>query len=550
MEFASAMMLTDADGDGRAEEFMIIRDFCFPMRDSPKRDDEFGEFKPDILSFCSTRPVGTMAIYKYSERWRRMVEISPKYTNISADKDKQMECCPHGLWGGANDCSAVSMASADLDWDGKADHVILYGRTLVFYFSTDRPKGTLPVGKEYVGLTIPLPSRCFKGISVKFVDLNNNSRPDLLVVCANVANFFVYTQVSKYSWELKNNCNDKSGRLGSLTSFESYEWSDADILDACAKRDEWENKLGEICDEFVNTGKKTVPATIGVTMADLNNDGLTDAIVVTNIGYQRAFLNTPSGHNLDSSGNKFISFRLEGDGAEVNKYGIGVTLHLYTVDINNAKQRKRQFREISSYQHSTDKHGSIDDKIIFGLDTRWKPVKLMAYWPNGRRQIIFLRRFDLSTSVSYTTSMVEPIQVIYPHKTNPYFILQNKSRRSLCLSLGQGSKWQEMEVRDCVAGSKAQTFRFDTSGRMRSLEHPYYCVIPQYTDGTIVMHECTSPKAKGRSWHQTRDGLFFRQAGSNMVLGLDAAVAGQRAKLLNLDRSKQERSWVLKKVNV
>eukprot|EP00979_Chaetoceros_neogracilis_P009788 scaffold2226_cov383-Chaetoceros_neogracile.AAC.1 len=94
-EFASTMILTDADGDGVANEFMLIRDFCFPKRADPESDAEFGPFNEAIKEFCSTRPVGTLAIYKYDPALQKMQEISEKYHNVDSAISSQSECCPH-----------------------------------------------------------------------------------------------------------------------------------------------------------------------------------------------------------------------------------------------------------------------------------------------------------------------------------------------------------------------------------------------------------------------------------------------------------------------
>lgn len=234
----------------------------------------------------------------------------------------------------------------------------------------------------------------------------------------------------------------------------SYELTDADVLDACARSDDrLERKMGDICDTYTNKGgKKMTPITMGMTLADVNNDGLTDAIIAGSIGYQKVFLNTSPGHQEDSNGNRFVSSRLEDDGIEVNKYGIGVTLRLFTTSVQDRNQRKIQFREISSYQHYSDTVSSIDEKVTFGLGENWEPMKLEAVWPNGRKQILFLKGFDLSSSVSYSSSMEEPIQVRYPPKNNQYFRIQNlKSQESsgaekLCLCLGPGDDWKNVDA--------------------------------------------------------------------------------------------------------
>lgn len=120
MEYATSMTVTDADGDGVANEVMISRGFCFPQRSTSGIDKDYeqlGTFNDEVKDFCKTRPVGTTAIYKWNDSKKKMVEISPNYFNVSSDSDKQPPCCPHGLHDGSQGCSATSIATADLDGD-------------------------------------------------------------------------------------------------------------------------------------------------------------------------------------------------------------------------------------------------------------------------------------------------------------------------------------------------------------------------------------------------------------------------------------------------
>ena len=100
MEFSSTMLLTDADGDGLAQEIMVARDFCFPKREGPGNDPEYGTFTDEVRDFCSTRPVGTMAVYKWNPDENQMRLISIPYEQINAGKWAQPACCPHNLFDG------------------------------------------------------------------------------------------------------------------------------------------------------------------------------------------------------------------------------------------------------------------------------------------------------------------------------------------------------------------------------------------------------------------------------------------------------------------
>lgn len=537
-EFSSTMILTDADGDGIAEEFLVTRDFCFPNRDDPDSHPRFGPFPQDVNAFCSTRPVGTTAVYKFNRTSNSMEDISQTYVNIQAAASFQPECCPHGLRSGQFECSAVSLASGDFDHDGKADLVVLYNRKMQFYFSSDRPKGTLPIGNQYIGLTIDLPPSCYAGESIRLLDLDNSGVMDIMVLCQNVATILIYTQGdAKDSWTLNNGCNS-NGTLGDF-AFSAFEWRISDILDACKKRDSWK-KLGPICDQYTLDGTKEVPISQGMTLADMNNDGFTDAIITTNMGYQRFFLNKPS---PKSRRNKHVSFRLIGDGKEVNKYGIGATLKLQS-NIGSTENNV-QFREISSYQHSTDKSGSIDEKIIFGLGTDMKPIRLIVTWPNGRRQVLNLRRFDFSSSFDI-------IDVRYPPKSDTNKIIKvqikkvSKAGQKLCLSVGLGVEWRMVQVEECGPSSR-QNFWFDNMGRLRNEAYPDHCVTANHSKNNIRMLECKNKKAKKRSWHLTPSGSYLRESGSNMVIGTLSSnvTVGDIMALVEFDRSMEDQKMVL-----
>jgi len=72
-----------------------------------------------------------------------------------------------------------------------------------------------------------------------------------------------------------------------------------------------------------------------------------------------------------------------------------VTVILYTKDHQNIFT---QFREISSYQHTSDKYGYKEDRIIFGLGSAGKPKKMILRWPNGNediyRQDFFIKNWN------------------------------------------------------------------------------------------------------------------------------------------------------------
>ena len=395
MEYPTTMMLTDADGDGVANEIMMIRGYCFPQRDGPGVDPahpEYGVYSDEVKAFCSSRPVGTTAIYKFNPTKQAMEEISTNYHNIGPDSHLQPPCCLNGSHDGTMGCSAISMISADLDNDLIADQVLLFHAKIVFYFSSDRPKKALPIGNGYQGLVLLLPKYC-KGESVRALDLNNDGNMNIFVMCKQPGAFAIYAQGStNKQWDLREDCSGNNS-LKDINDV-SLAYPDLHQLFDNTDCDTQEFRhMKRICNRFQKDGKYHRNGSPGLTLVDLNNDGFTDAVVSHNFGYLRFFYNTPS--ELDR-GNRFITFKLKGNGIDNNVYGIGATLILVTLH-SDGWQRK-QFREVSFHQH-TSNSGYQDDRITFGLGTDFIPSRLEVMWPNGFLQVSFLRQWEFTGSL-------------------------------------------------------------------------------------------------------------------------------------------------------
>lgn len=391
-EFTRSMILTDADGDGIADELILNRAYCFPSR------KKLGFVPEEILEFCKSRPVGTTAVYKFNKSKETMEEISIKYTNISPNTEKQPPCCPHGSWDdGDNNCNVKSMASGDFDGDLIADLVFLYEKKLVFYLSTDRPRGVLPIGPDYVSAEIELPEQC-NGNSVLVADLDNDGKVEIFILCDFVQLLFlVYSQgnAGGKDWIL-DRCSAE-GALGDLQNKTLAGFLDSDYKEACEAETEWSftksacefyrYKSGNLTETKTPLG----PRAAGWALFDLNNDGFLDVVVNYINGYMRFFHSVPSNQTRK---NRFIAFELVGSLQDkTNRYGVGSTL-LLTTQHNGAESR--QFREVNSHQHHADRYASKDTRIIFGLGPFASPVSLEVRWPNGFRQTVALDDKDVS----------------------------------------------------------------------------------------------------------------------------------------------------------
>ena len=114
-EYTRTILLTDADGDGHAQEYMVFRATCF-------RDPSFGEHPESHHEFCSTRPEKTTAIYKFDDEKNQMILISPTYHRSQSNQ-------VYTPW---NNVAVIDAISGDFDFDQKADQIVLFRDKIVF----------------------------------------------------------------------------------------------------------------------------------------------------------------------------------------------------------------------------------------------------------------------------------------------------------------------------------------------------------------------------------------------------------------------------------
>jgi hypothetical protein len=167
-EFTRSILLTDADGDGHAQEYMALRGTCF--RDPAVFDHSTWPHN----DFCEVHPEKTTAIYKYDPDVNEMVLISPEYRRTLEDEQ----------YAPSNKEAAYDSVSGDFDFDQKADQIVLFTDKMVFYYSSDRTGGELPLYNEdldQVGsseMNIPC-SR--SGRVLRLVDLDMDGQMELVL---------------------------------------------------------------------------------------------------------------------------------------------------------------------------------------------------------------------------------------------------------------------------------------------------------------------------------------------------------------------------------
>lgn len=387
----------------------------------------------------------------------------------------------------------------------------------------------------------------------RYLQNPSRSKQEIFVSCEAYGTFLIYEQDRfKKSWRLKRSCTGTN--LGDIGKYDTYQLSQADVQDVCkfSKRTNWK-AIAKKC-----TANPQFPNQMqGMTTVDINNDGFTDVVVATNFGYLRFFMNQPSDILRQ---NRFIRFRLSGDGKEVNAYAIGATLILHCKNSND--EYMTQFKEISSYHYAPDRGGSEDDRITFGLGVEWIPERLDIRWPNGKLQTV-----DLARRILEQTSPAIPIVIQYqseehidssprtatptrglspqpsiiisqnqtngiiresvtnPLESSPEFYLQsyktNSNGSNLCLSVNSSERWDEASIVECKDTEK-QKWALDDQNRLRSARYPRFCLasrkvgIPR-PDMRLKLQLCDSVQ---ESWHVDEQEDVFSYDETNFNLDI------------------------------
>lgn len=347
-EYASTMVLHDADGDGHAEEFVIQRTRCLPV----DGDGGVPAAIPDEerLAFCEVRPQGSPAIYKYRSEIDSMELISPVFT-LTVEGDQAV---------------GRSMQTGDFDGDAIADLAVLYDDGVSFYLSSKREKDSLPIGDATERLVWPISECSARGFRVG--DLNLDGRPDIVVMCIQAGAHIVYLQGMSYKWRKHQGNGDLDNKnLAALK---------AELLPAGCALENRPVYLRGFCESLEKGAPLASPTPYGLSLVDWDNDGYLDIVMTHDVGSLMMLKNT----FVEQSGrNRFIAIRLVGN--ESNVYGIGATVLLEAREMWKSRRTTVQLREVYSASHDTDWWGTRDDRMIFGLAKFGVPTKLTVRWP-------------------------------------------------------------------------------------------------------------------------------------------------------------------------
>jgi hypothetical protein len=373
LEYTETMILTDADGDGHAEEFVVQRRDCTPKQCHYRIDKYCNSLKnsdSEWYNFCMDRPEDTTAIYKWNADEHKLVNIAPP------ERSDVLGAAEHPM----------SMQSGDFDGDQIVDLAVLYPSGISFFYSSQRNKGDLPIGKA--SETVQWGKEECVGNALRVADLDLDGRAELLVLCFEVTaekgpQHRMYTG-GPSAWELQTDTallgdlRETSKVHPTLTQMESICHKDTTHMPGYLRKGCVEYSGGE------PSGHYRAPRAMGLSVVDWNNDGFLDVSVSYDFGKMLLLRNSYGDHTA-SKDNHFLAIKL--NGTTSNQYGVGATVFLKVRNMGKEKNEVVQLREVNTVSHETDWLGTHDDRLIFGLGSSGVPVSLTVHWPNKQKSV-------------------------------------------------------------------------------------------------------------------------------------------------------------------
>ena len=397
-EFGGASLLTDVDGDGHAEELVIARSSCLPMRSGPETDPRFpsyGPYQQDVLEFCSTRPEGTLAVFKWNAARGTAEDISAKVLQRRRTR-------------GVYEWLALalsSIASGDFDGDGLADLVGVSPLEILFFYSTDRETGKLPRHERGSASTaLPLPKDCGTARSVRVVDLDLSGSQQVVVKCST--ELHIYTQNKKRVWS-RSPCEGQA--LGDVAQFAQSVPMMRNLSFTNCKGPKGRGILTWCQLRWGLRDDPPEPLMHTMSFLDFNRDGFPDMAIGDRSGPFYIYHNTPTAGILH---NRFVAVKLVGTLS--NEPGIGSTLILTASGMgNDGTSEVSQLREVS-YGSASDPFGYLDDRTVFGLGPTGMPLRLEVRWPNRQVQVVDLWYLNTPEGAGQLSNAVSPIVITQP----------------------------------------------------------------------------------------------------------------------------------------
>lgn len=379
-EFSRTMILTDADGDGRAAELVVQRRECV-----------VGEPNASTTPFCQRKRCGSTAVYVWDRERGDLMDIAP--ASQSRDDHPRVDC--DSAWGSQ---------SGDFDGDGVADLAVLHRDHIKLYYSSRRQHtGQLPIGPPSESVEL---HGCWAN-SLRVADFDLDGSLDLLVACMGDAKLNIYMRTrDRDTWTLLDaNLGPVAGSDPLSLSFQSSRDGSASTV---WRDDEERREEAAPWNSIQARAASPSAANSGFSIVDLDNDGYMDAVLSYKWGRVQMLQNTLA----DVQGrNGFLAIRLVGSSSNV--YGIGATVKVHVGGMGPGKNETVvQLREVNTVSHETDWFGYRDDRLVFGLGPHGSVERVSVRWPgNDREEVV---GSDLTAHVN---TMSDPLEI---HEARPF----------------------------------------------------------------------------------------------------------------------------------
>lgn len=410
-EYATSMLLTDLDGDGKVAEMLFVRGFeCLPeTRAIPdwKERPTGGDDSEQIKDHCENAKPETVAVYDVKDgglKWRATIG-----TNRNEGKSRGGPDPP--ILGDARGLQAL-----DLDGDAIADLAVLRADKLELHLSTERERGELP-NLEKPSQVVNWSISQTNGKVLRAADLDLDGQIELVIFSTTrQCNGYNDCQVHRVAargkdgkWE---STDETLGGAYAGIPLQDGAVSKAGFQAMCnygEKQLKANATLSELFDKtctFAKDGKADKFTLNGASLVDFSNDGYPDVVVSFNFG-QIFFLEN---RIAKANGLKSRYLTLTIKGTQSNRHGVGASLKLLVKGGNG--EERTLLREVNAVSHDTDWLGQRDDRIVFGLGESGEPERLEVRWPSGHVQVIDDKQLLKKKMSSMTTHLVvvEPKQ--------------------------------------------------------------------------------------------------------------------------------------------
>jgi len=286
----------------------------------------------------------------------------------------------------------MGVGVADYDGDGLPDIFVSNDKLFNFLFHN---KGNIrfeEVGFE-TGVALPEHGNLISGMGVSFADLNNDGRPDIVLVALDNETFPIYLNNGKGGFTeitarsgMTALSNPMAGYSPNIADFDNDGWKDIFVSRGHVQSPNMaaREQIDQPNTVFQNLGgTKFVALTEeagftaqpakrhrGAAVGDLNHDGKLDVVVTALSAPAEIWTNDSPDHN------HWLELKLQG--TKSNRDGIGARIRLVAGGLT-------QYQYVST---ASGYASSSAGPVHFGLGTAKQAAEIEIRWPSGTTQIL------------------------------------------------------------------------------------------------------------------------------------------------------------------